>query len=89
MSLWRQRNLLAFVLVLLFAALACALPGVVGEDATALPIPTEVAEVVATDTPVPPTDTPEPTATTIPTDTPEPTATAEPTEPPPTATPLP
>ncbi|MCB0011921.1 MAG: hypothetical protein KDE34_08470, partial [Anaerolineales bacterium] len=89
MSLWRQRNLLAFVLVLLFAALACALPGVGGEDATALPIPTEVAEVVATDTPVPPTDTPEPTATTIPTDTPEPTATAEPTEPPPTATPLP
>ena len=85
MSWWRQRNLLAFVMVLTLSALACALPGLGGDEATAVPVPTEVVEVAATDTPIPPTETPEPTATSAPTETPEP----EPTEPPPTETPLP
>ncbi|HSJ59037.1 MAG TPA: hypothetical protein VLC95_17750, partial [Anaerolineae bacterium] len=60
--------------------------GACGEEPTAVPAPTQVAQV-ASDTPVPPTDTPVPTDTIVP-----PTETAVPptdTPVPPTDTPIP
>lgn len=73
-----------FILIGLFLLLLGAACG--NEEAT--PTPTAVAEVAEepTETPVPPTDTPEPTETPVPTDTPEPTETPSPTN---TATPIP
>ena len=85
MSIWRQRRLLAMLIILLMVSLACGLGG--EEAATDTPAPTVVAATdtpTATETPLP-TETPAPTETSVPTATaipptatvaPEPTATA-------------
>ena len=81
MSFWRQRFLLAMIVLLLATSLACGLGG--DEAPTETPAPTDppapTATAAPTETPVP-TETPLPTATAVPptaTALPEPTATAD------------